>query len=295
LRRAARISVSATRSESTLAHGGGHRHLIHQLFEDVNGDPGVGVALGVGMPERVGGDQGRIERDRPPVRSAQLPSIGPIRATQALNARANAAGGQVAVGSLGAQQRTGEQPAALRGRGGQCKHRPSAPSFANGGTAATDGLFGIFRLPGWVPSRDRVRCLKGGDLVSEAAIWESVTVAGRAERARLARTFVGAVLGPGHPCGDVAVLLASELFGNSVRHIGSGAPGGTVTVAVTTAGGVVRVEVTDRSGPGVPQLRRADHGADGGRGLGLVAGLAVGWGWWRRGGPTVTWFELRHG
>jgi hypothetical protein len=37
-------------------------------------------------------------------------------------------------------------------------------------------------------------------------IRESVTVAGRAERARIARAFVfvGGVLGPGHPCGDEA-------------------------------------------------------------------------------------------
>ena len=34
--------------------------------------------------------------------------------------------------------------------------------------------------------------------------------AGRAERARVARTFVGAVLGPGHPCGD---LLDRTRFG----------------------------------------------------------------------------------
>ena len=53
-------------------------------------------------------------------------------------------------------------------------------------------------------------------------IRESVTVAGRAERARVARAFVGGVLGPGHPCGDDAALLVSELFGNSVRHSRSG-------------------------------------------------------------------------
>ena len=111
--------------------------------------------------------------------------------------------------------------------------------------------------------------------MGEAAVWESVTVAGRAERARVARTFVGAVLGPAHPCAEVAVLLAGELFGNSVRHSGSGAPGGTVTVAVTTVGGVVRVEVTDRSGPRVPGLRSAGREAEGGRGLQLVAGLAA--------------------
>jgi anti-sigma regulatory factor (Ser/Thr protein kinase) len=123
---------------------------------------------------------------------------------------------------------------------------------------------------------------------------ETVTLAGRAERARAARAFVGAVLGPGHPCGDDAELLVSEVFGNSVRHSGSGAPGETVTVAVRVGDGMVRVEVTDRAGPGTPVLRPAGRDAEGGRGLQLVA-LAVRWGSRRRGGRLVTWFELRPG
>jgi anti-sigma regulatory factor (Ser/Thr protein kinase) len=41
-------------------------------------------------------------------------------------------------------------------------------------------------------------------------------------------------------------LLVSEIFSNSVRHSGSGAPGETVTVAIISGDGVVRVEVTDR-------------------------------------------------
>jgi anti-sigma regulatory factor (Ser/Thr protein kinase) len=131
--------------------------------------------------------------------------------------------------------------------------------------------------------------------MAEAAVRESVTLAGRAERARLARRFVGAVLGSGHPCEDVAVLLVSELFSNSVRHSGSGAPEGTATVTVTASGGIVRVEVADRSGAGAPMLRLADGDAQGGRGLRLVAALAARWGWRRCGGRTVTWFELRHG
>jgi serine/threonine-protein kinase RsbW len=126
------------------------------------------------------------------------------------------------------------------------------------------------------------------------AVWESVTVAGREERARVARAFAAGVLGPGHPCGDDAALLVSELFGNSVRHSRSGAAGGTVTVAVRAGDGLVRVEVTDRSGPGVPELSCAGRDAEGGRGLQLVAGLAARWGWRQRGGRTVTWFELRH-
>jgi anti-sigma regulatory factor (Ser/Thr protein kinase) len=124
---------------------------------------------------------------------------------------------------------------------------------------------------------------------------ESVRVAGRGDRARVVRAFVGAVLGPGHPCGDDAVLLASELFGNSVRHSNSGLPGETVTVTVTVTActGTVRVEVTDRSGPGLPELRPPGDDAEDGRGLGIVARLAARWGWRRRGGRTMTWFEIQ--
>jgi anti-sigma regulatory factor (Ser/Thr protein kinase) len=73
----------------------------------------------------------------------------------------------------------------------------------------------------------------------------------------------------------VAVLLVSEIFGNSVRHSGSGAPGETVTVAVIAGDGVVRVEVTDRAGPGTPELRPAGRDAEGGRGLLLFQGWTV--------------------
>ena len=111
-------------------------------------------------------------------------------------------------------------------------------------------------------------------------IQESVTVAGRAERAQVVRTFAVGVLGSRHSCGDDAALVVSELFGNSVRHSRSGAAGGTVTVAVSAEDGLVRVEVTDRSGPGVPELCPTGPGG------------AVGWR--QRGGRTVTWFELRH-
>ena len=82
--------------------------------------------------------------------------------------------------------------------------------------------------PGGFP---REWCGRGraGALMAGSTVRESVTLAGRAERARVARTFVSGVLGPGHPCGDDAALLVSELFGNSVRYSQSGA---TVTVTV---------------------------------------------------------------
>jgi anti-sigma regulatory factor (Ser/Thr protein kinase) len=121
---------------------------------------------------------------------------------------------------------------------------------------------------------------------------EVVALAGLAERARVARAFVAGVLGPGHRCGNDAVLLVSELFGKSVLHSGSAAPGETVTVAVRVGEGLVRIEVTDRSGPGMPEMGPAAGDGEGGRGLQIVARPAARWGYRRRGGRTVTWFEL---
>ena len=132
---------------------------------------------------------------------------------------------------------------------------------------------------------------EGGELMTGVTVRESVKVAGLVERVRAVRSFVGAVLGPGHPCGDDAILLASELFANGLRHSSSGLPGETVTVTADVA--AVRVEVADRSGSGVPELRPAGSDAEDGRGLGIVERLADRWGWRRRGGRTVTWFVLR--
>lgn len=118
----------------------------------------------------------------------------------------------------------------------------------------------------WLPGGGRGRrCADGwaGSPGERDACREGGAGAGR-------QGFCGAVLGPGHPCRDDAALLVGELFGNSVRHSGSGAPGGTVTVAVRAGDGVVRVEVADRGGPGAPKLRPADRDAEGGRGLQLV-------------------------
>jgi anti-sigma regulatory factor (Ser/Thr protein kinase) len=99
---------------------------------------------------------------------------------------------------------------------------------------------------------------------------ESVTLAGVAERARVARRFVGGVLGSGHPRGDEAMLLVSELFGNSVRHSGSGVAGETVTGAVRAGSGLVRVEVTDAPCPGPRGGPRPGGAGGGGGGLELL-------------------------
>jgi hypothetical protein len=96
-------------------------------------------------------------------------------------------------------------------------------------------------------------------------IRESVTVAVRAERARVARAFVGGVLGPGHPCEDDAALLVSELFGNSVRHSRSGAAGGTA----------FRLLVPSPVGPG-DGLRRGAQASRPMTGARVGAGAACG-------------------
>jgi serine/threonine-protein kinase RsbW len=131
--------------------------------------------------------------------------------------------------------------------------------------------------------------------VAGVGVRESLTFAGRPERVREARAFVARVLGPAHPCLDVAILLASECAANSVRHSGSAAPGEAVTVTVALEASRVRVEVTDRAADGVPVLRPAGEEAEGSRGLWLVDDLADRWGYERGGGQAVTWFELRHG
>lgn len=111
------------------------------------------------------------------------------------------------------------------------------------------------------------RAGEAGGLMSEAAVPQSVTIAAVPGQVGLARAFVARVVGESHPDADVAVLLASELVTNSVRHSGSAVPGGLVTVAVAVCGGGVRVEVTGRSGDGAPVLQP-----------GRFRG-------WRRGGP----------
>ena len=126
----------------------------------------------------------------------------------------------------------------------------------------------------------------------EVAIRESVTVRAQPEEVRVARAFVGRVLGLPHPCAEAAVLLASELVSNSVQHSGSAVPGGLVTVTVEAREDYVRVEVTDRGGDGGPVLLAADDEAEGYRGMQLVEALAARWGYERGGGQAKTWFEL---
>jgi anti-sigma regulatory factor (Ser/Thr protein kinase) len=104
--------------------------------------------------------------------------------------------------------------------------------------------------------------------------WAVLDVPALPEHVRTARNLVATTLGNGHPCAADAVLLASELVTNSVRHSGSRRPGGTVTITIWGDTSSVLIEVTDAGGQSVPAVH---HGSDqeGGRGLFLVEQLSA--------------------
>lgn len=135
-------------------------------------------------------------------------------------------------------------------------------------------------------------------LMSAAEFRHSVTIPAVPEQVRAVRDFVVRALGKSRVDLDLALLLASELVTNSVRHSGSAVPGGVVTVTVAVGDEVVRVEVTDRCGDSVPVLPAAapaDDEAEGSRGLWLVDALSARWGYERGGGLATAWFELGQG
>jgi anti-sigma regulatory factor (Ser/Thr protein kinase) len=77
-------------------------------------------------------------------------------------------------------------------------------------------------------------------MLTGTAVLGTATVPGCVQSVPEARTFVDGILGPGHPRGDVARLLVSELVTNAVQHTWSRRPGGTVTVVVIELAGYLR-------------------------------------------------------
>ena len=85
---------------------------------------------------------------------------------------------------------------------------------------------------------------------------------------------------------DLTELLASELTGNVVLHVGS-----PMTVRISHHGSTVRVEIDDDS-TDAPVLAQTDPFADRGRGLMLLNALASDWGTRYRDNGKTVWFEL---
>jgi anti-sigma regulatory factor (Ser/Thr protein kinase) len=119
-----------------------------------------------------------------------------------------------------------------------------------------------------------------------------LTIDALPKNVRRARAFVAEVLGPDHPCADVAVLLCSELVTNAVLHSDSGRVGGTVTVVVADLTASVQVEVIDEgSASSIPVVRGDTYAADG-HGLFLVENLADQWGYECDEAATSVWFRV---
>jgi hypothetical protein len=87
------------------------------------------------------------------------------------------------------------------------------------------------------------------------------------------------------PAGDDAILIATELLTNAIRH-GHSAP----TLAVRLDDRAIRVEVTDDS-PTPPALT-PDPGAHGGFGLRIVAEASHAWGWRPTPGGKIVWSDI---
>lgn len=120
----------------------------------------------------------------------------------------------------------------------------------------------------------------------------SLTIDGLPENVAKARAFVTEVLGPEHPCADVAVLLCSELVTNAVLHSDSRHHGGRITVVVADHPESVQVEVIDEGSASNIPVVKADVYAAEGHGLFLVENLADQWGYESEDAGTTVWFRL---
>jgi anti-sigma regulatory factor (Ser/Thr protein kinase) len=89
---------------------------------------------------------------------------------------------------------------------------------------------------------------------------------------------------------DDALLVLSELVGNSVLHGGLG-PGEPIEVRVKLGPASICMKVVDEGG-GFGAAAAAEQTPFGGRGLGIVDRLAMDWGHERDGARTVVWAEL---
>jgi len=116
---------------------------------------------------------------------------------------------------------------------------------------------------------------------------------GTAESASAARLMARQLLGDSDPAAETVMLLVSELVTNAIVHSQSGAPGGTVTVALCPVSSGVLVQVRDDGGSSEPCLAEiGTGGAEHGFGLRLVDALADSWGTISGPDSRVTWCRV---
>jgi anti-sigma regulatory factor (Ser/Thr protein kinase) len=116
---------------------------------------------------------------------------------------------------------------------------------------------------------------------------------GTPDSASAARLMARQLLGDDDPAAETVMLLVSELVTNAIVHSQSGAPGGTVTVALCPVSAGVLVQVRDDGGPSEPCLAEiGNDGAEHGYGLLLVDALADSWGTISGPDSRVTWCRV---
>jgi serine/threonine-protein kinase RsbW len=97
----------------------------------------------------------------------------------------------------------------------------------------------------------------------------------------------------GHGCPvdlDDAALVTGELLANALMH---GPARGQVLAGYCLWRKGARIVVCDGGGPTTPELRQADAGAEGGRGLHVVEELSARWGSFRLPGEAqVVWCDF---
>ncbi len=123
----------------------------------------------------------------------------------------------------------------------------------------------------------------------------TVVVPHHASAARFARHRLAAVLQGLVPADLLAdsVAVVAELVGNAVRHANP-LPGGVVRVAWHLGPGGLEIRVTDGGAPSPPVARDAGTDAVDGRGLAIVAALALRWGVERDSAGQCVWAALGH-
>jgi anti-sigma regulatory factor (Ser/Thr protein kinase) len=131
-------------------------------------------------------------------------------------------------------------------------------------------------VPGYEDTGPRLRCV----LPFEAVPTE-VRLLRRAAAKQLSRWGVPAVT-------DEAELLVTELATNVVKHVGEGA---SATLILERTGERLRLEVHDKSQL-APSLKSAQCDEECGRGLHLLAALAVDWGTVLTAVGKAVWCEI---
>lgn len=114
--------------------------------------------------------------------------------------------------------------------------------------------------------------------------------AGTAGQVSAARSFASEVLAGDPRARDVAAAL-SEVATNAVTHSRTGC-GGTFRVAIAPQPDVIRVEVTDNGGGGIPQVQRVNGTETHGRGLKILTALTIAWGHTLRRDSLTVWFDV---